>query len=152
MKVEESIHIDRPVEDVFAFLEVRANDAAWMAAVERSEWLDRTDTPGVGRRGRMVLRIGGRRHEFIDEVTAYEAGRRIAHRTVEGPLPLDTACICETEGDGCRTAVVAVIDRLSGGVLARLAGPVIAGVLRRGFRADLANLKRLLEADAHAPV
>ena len=152
MKVEASIHIDRPAEDVFAFLEVRANDVAWMAAVERSEWLDRTDAPSVGRRGRMVLRIGGRRHEFLDEVTAYEAGRRIAHRTVEGPLPLDTACICEPEGDGCRAAVVGAIDRLPGGVFGRLAGPGIVRVLRRGFRTDLANLKRLLEADAHASV
>lgn len=78
MKVEESIHIDRSPEDVFGFLEVRANDARWMAAVERSEWLDPTDPSRVGRRGRMVMRIGLRRHEFVDEVTAYES--RPAHR------------------------------------------------------------------------
>lgn len=152
MKVEESIHIDRAPEDVFAFLEVRSNDAAWMAAVERSEWLDPAGSSGIGRRGRMVMRIGGRRREFIDEVTTYEPGRRIAHRTVDGPLPLDTACACEPAGDGCRATVVGAIDRLPGGVFGRLAGPVIARVLRRGFRADLANLKRILEADAHATV
>ena len=78
MRVKESVHIDRPAEDVFAFLEVRANDVAWMAAVEPSEWLDPTDPPGVGRRGRMVLRIGRRRHAFVDEVTDYQPGRRIA--------------------------------------------------------------------------
>lgn len=152
MRVEQSIHIDRPPEDVFAFLEVRANDVAWMAAVEQSEWLDPTAAPGVGRRGRMVLRMGGRHHRFVDEVTEYQPGRKIAHRTVDGPLPLDTACICQPDGDGCRATVVGAVDRLPGGVLARLAQPLVAGVLRRGFRADLATLKRLLEADAYASV
>ena len=152
MEVEESIHIDRAPEDVFAYVEVRANDAAWMATVERSEWLDPTDAPCVGRRGRMVMRIGLRGHEFVDEVTAYEAGRRIAHRTVEGPLPLRTACICQPAGDGCRATVVGATDTLPGGMLGRLAQPLIAGVLRRGFRVDLANLKRILEADTHAAV
>jgi uncharacterized membrane protein len=150
MRVEESIHIDRPAKDVFAFLEVRANDVAWMAAVERSDWLDPTDAPGVGRRGRMVLRIGGRRHAFVDEVTDYQPGRRIAHRTVEGPLPLDTACICEPDGDGCRVTVIGAVDRLPGGGFGRLAAPVVARGLRRGFRADLANLKRILEANQPA--
>lgn len=150
MKVEESIHIDRPADDVFAWLEIRSNDVAWMAAVERSDWLDPTDPPGVGRRGRMVLRFGGRRREFVDEVTDYQPGRRIAHRTVEGPLPLDTACTCQPEGDGCRATVVGAIDRLPGGVLGRMAAPIVASGLRRGFRADLANLKRILEADRHA--
>ena len=40
MKIEESIIINRRPEDVFAFLEVRSNDATWMAAVVESEWLD----------------------------------------------------------------------------------------------------------------
>jgi hypothetical protein len=58
---------------------------AWMVAVERSDWLDPTGPTrawvGVGG---WSCRIGGRRHEFVDEGTAYEPGRRIAHRTVEG--------------------------------------------------------------------
>jgi uncharacterized membrane protein len=40
MRVEESIVIDRPAEEVFGFLSVRANDPVWMASVTESEWLD----------------------------------------------------------------------------------------------------------------
>jgi hypothetical protein len=40
MRVEASIIIDRPVEEVFGFLSVRTNDPVWMASVTESEWLD----------------------------------------------------------------------------------------------------------------
>jgi uncharacterized membrane protein len=149
MRVKESVIIHRPVEDVFGFLEVRSNDAAWMASVLESQWLNSTtadpDTPiELGRRGRMIMKLPGRRAEFIDEVTEYEPGRRIAHRTISGPIPLETACICEPAGDSCRATVVGA-TKLPGGVVGQLAAPLVAGVIRRGFRADLARLKKLLE-------
>ena len=155
MKIEESIIIiNRRPEDVFAFLEVRSNDAAWMAAVVESEWLDgTTDLPapiGVGRRGRMLLKLPGRQAEFIDEVTEYEPGRRIAHRTVNGPMPLNTACLCEPAGDGCRATVMGATERLPGGLLGRAAAPLVSMVMRRGFKADLVRLKRILESDGYA--
>ena len=154
MKIEESIIINRRPEDVFAFLEVRSNDAAWMAAVVESEWLDgTTDLPapiGVGRRGRMLLKLPGRQAEFIDEVTEYEPGRRIAHRTVNGPMPLNTACLCEPAGDGCRATVMGATERLPGGLLGRAAAPLVTMVMRRGFKADLVRLKRILESDGYA--
>ena len=155
MEIEESIIINRRPEDVFAFLEVRSNDATWMAAVVESEWLDgtATDLPapiGVGRRGRMLLKLPGRQAEFIDEVTEYEPGRRIAHRTVNGPMPLNTACLCEPAGDGCRATVMGATERLPGGLLGRAAAPLVTMVMRRGFKADLVRLKRILESDGYA--
>jgi polyketide cyclase/dehydrase/lipid transport protein len=104
MRIEESIVIKRSPHDVFAFLAVRDNDPVWMAAVVESEWLDPSARLGVGRRGRMAMKMFGRRTEYVGEVTAYEHGRRIAHRTVEGPFQLNTACLCEPAGDPCRTA------------------------------------------------
>ena len=152
MKIEESIVIDRRPEDVFAFLEVRSNDATWMSAVVQSEWLESTATDlaapiRVGRRGRMLLKLPGHRAEFIDEVIEYEPGRRIAHRTVRGPIPLNTACICEPTGDGCRATVVGATERLPGGLLGRAAAPFVTMVMRRGFMADLVRLKRILESE-----
>jgi hypothetical protein len=99
----------------------------------------------------MIMRIGRRRAEFIDEVTGYEPGRRIAHRTVEGPLLLNTACICEPSGNGCRATVVGEADRLVGGPFGRLIEPFIARGIRRSFTADLARLKYILETPAAAP-
>ena len=152
MKIEESVFIHRPPAEVFAYLEVRSHDAAWMASVAKSEWLNPTEADqyapvGVGRRGRMVMKIPGRRLEFIDEVTEYEPGRRIAHRTVNGPIPLDTACICEPEDGGCRTTVKGATHRLPGGLIGQIAAPLVAPLIRRGFKADLARLKKILESE-----
>jgi len=155
MNVQESVIIHRSPEDVFAFLEVRSNDAAWMTSVIESEWLNETATDlaapiGIGRRGRMVMKLLGRQAEFIDEVTEYEPGKRIAHRTVNGPFPLNTACICEPAGDGCRATVVGATERLPGGLFGRIAAPLVTKVIRRGFKADLARLKKILESDEEA--
>jgi hypothetical protein len=152
MKIEEGVIIHRLPEDVFAYLEVRSNDAAWMASVVESEWVDPTAADpaapiGIGRRGRMVLKLPGRQAEFIDEVTEYHPGKRIAHRTVSGPMPLNTACICEPADDGCRTTVVGATERLPGGLFGRIAAPLVATVIRRGFKADLARLKKILESE-----
>jgi uncharacterized membrane protein len=152
MKVEESIIINRSPDDVFAFLTARNNDPVWMAAVIESEWLDLAarDTVApmrVGRRGRMVMKNVGRRQEYVDEVTDYQPGRRIAHRTVEGPIQLNTACLTEPAGDGCRATVVGETDNFIGGPFGKLANPIVARLVSRGFRADLAKLKDLLEAE-----
>ena len=147
MRIEQSIVIDRPCEEVFDFIAVRRNDAAWIGTVVESEWLDPGEEVAVGRRGSMVLKLFGRRRPAIDEVTAYEPGRRLAHRTIEGSLKLDTACLTADEGTGCRTTVVAETDRLPGGPFGRLAAPIIAVGLRRGFKADLVRLKTLLETN-----
>jgi hypothetical protein len=151
MKVEQSIVIRRPPDEVFDFLVNRSNDVVWMASVVESEWLSESaaDTPGavtVGRRGRMVMRFPGGPAEFVDEVAEYEHGRRIAHRTVSGPIPLYTACVCEPTDQGCRATVSGAADRLPGGFLGRIASPFMVGAIRRGFRADLVTLKKLLEA------
>ena len=144
MRIEESIIINRSPEDVFSFLATRSNDPVWMATVVESRWLEPSGSAGVGRRGRMVMKAFGRRMEYLDEVITYEPGRQIAHRTIEGPIDLNTACLCEPGDGGCRTTVVAEAEKM----LARLLDPLLARLMRRGFKADLAKLKQILEAEA----
>ena len=57
MRVEQSAIIRRTPDEVFTFLENRANDTAWMKSVMQSEWLDSSGAARVGRRGRMVIKI-----------------------------------------------------------------------------------------------
>jgi hypothetical protein len=153
MKIEESIIIKRSPNDVFAFLAARRNDPVWMESVLESEWLEpvASDTdapPERGRRGRMVMKSMGRRIEYIDEVTDFVSGKRIAHRTVEGPISLTTACITETEGDGCRTTVMVEADAFLSGRFGKLGNFIVAGLVRRGFKADLIKLRGILESKA----
>lgn len=143
MRIEESVVINRSPDEVFSFLATRSNDPLWMGTVVESHWLEPSESPGLGRRGRMAMKTFGRRMEYLDEVTAYEPGRQIAHRTIEGPIDLDTACLCEPADGGCRTTIVAEADKMFG----RLLDPLVARLMRRGFKADLANLKAILEQE-----
>lgn len=88
----------------------------WMASVAESEWLDPAAPMRVGRRGRMVMKAKAMgRREFLDEVTVYEPGRRIAHRSVSGRMEIHTTCIAEPSGNGCRATVLYEPQRLPGG-------------------------------------
>jgi hypothetical protein len=106
MKVEESIIINRSRKMCSHSWRPVPNDPVWMESVVESVWLvpvsSDTEAPiEWGRRGRIVMKSMGRRLECIDEVIDYLPGKLIAHRTVEGPINLNTACITEPVGDGC---------------------------------------------------
>lgn len=55
MRIEESIVIHRPPEEVFDFFNDRSNDTRWMATVKSSEWIDEYGPTALGRQGRMVM-------------------------------------------------------------------------------------------------
>jgi len=95
MKIQHSIIIERSPDEVFAFFDDRSNDPRWLSSVIESQWLDPGETTRVGRQGRAVMDVLGRR-EFHDEVTRYEPGRLVEHRHVSGPVVMDTACIRAT--------------------------------------------------------
>jgi uncharacterized membrane protein len=149
MKVEESILIDRSPQDVFAFFDERANDRRWMASIIESEWLDEAAPTGLGRRGRMLMEAMGKR-EFADEVTRYEPGRLVAHRSESGPMVIHTACIVRPVGGVSRVTVSYEAESLPGGIIGRILEPLTSRIVRRNYRADLRRLKALLETKAAA--
>lgn len=149
MKIQESIVIKRAPEDVFAFFDDRGNDHRWMSSVIDSQWLDPHESTGVGRRGRAVMNVMGRR-EFNDEVTRYVPGRLVEHRQVSGPVVMDTSCIAEPHEKGCLASVTYEPKRFPGGVFGWLVAPFAVRSVRRMYRADLARLKEALERSTRA--
>ncbi|MGH8926184.1 MAG: SRPBCC family protein [Acidimicrobiia bacterium] len=146
MRIEESIVINRPSEEVFAFFLDRRNDKRWMETVESSEWTDGEGPVALGKRGRIVMHTP-RRTEFDDEVTEYEPGRRVGHRMVSDSMIMFTACYADPISDGTRATVVFEPERLPGGSFGKLVAPLVARTVRRNYRADLARLKRILESE-----
>lgn len=147
MRIEESIVINRPPEEVFAFFDDRRNDSRWMETVVSSEWIDVGESTALGRRGRMVM-YAPRLTEFEDEVTEYEPGRRVGHRSVSDSMTVITACYADRVPGGTRATVVFEPERLPGGPFGKLAARFIARTVRRNFRDDLARLKEILEDEA----
>jgi hypothetical protein len=68
--------------------------------------------------------------------------------SVAGPMVIHTACMAEPAGSGCRASVLYEPERLPGGVVGKLTAPLTARIVRRSFRADLARLKDIFEAEA----
>ncbi|MDX6414356.1 MAG: hypothetical protein QOG06_1971 [Gaiellaceae bacterium] len=78
-KIERSIVIDRPVEEVWEFVHETADNILWQTTLAESEQL--TEGPmDVGTRVREVRRFLGLRIESTWEMTEYEPNRTSAIR------------------------------------------------------------------------
>ena len=137
---EQTIVIDRPVGEVFAFVTDQRNTPQWQAGLVEVRRL--TDgPPGVGTRHVFVRNFLGRRMEGTNEYVAYEQDRLVTFRTISGP-PLEASYFFEPAGTGTRLTSRVV---LQGSGLFGLIEPVVAAGLRREMKAAFPALKVLLE-------
>ena len=145
-KIERSIVIARPVDEVWEFVHDATKDALWQTTLAESEKL--TDGPmRVGTRVREVRHFLGVRIELTWEVTEYEPNRRSAIRGVSGPVPLTGGYRFEPHDGGTRFTVSGELDAHG---LFKLAEPVFARITRRELETNLGHLKDLLEAEEAA--
>ena len=86
MRVEESIEINRPLQEVFDYVSDVGNYPEWMA--HALEVLKDTEGPPQ-QKDRFIVAIKsvGRRFETPYERTSYEANRQYADQAVGGPTP-----------------------------------------------------------------
>jgi hypothetical protein len=136
--------IARPRTEVAAFATDPANDTRWILALESARKL--TEGPvAPGTRVERIASFLGRRIEYVNEVVAFEPGRRLEMRSVKAPFPMSVVYEFEDAGAGSRMRI------RTGGDAAgfyRLAAPMLAAAVRRGVEKDLAQLKRLMEDGA----
>jgi uncharacterized membrane protein len=139
---EMSIVINRPVEEVFAFLSNLENEVKW-----RREWIEARNTSegplGVGATFLLVSTFLGRRVEVVYEVTEYEPNRLTAWKAVSGPLPLTFRRIFERVEDGTRVTIS--YDGEMRGLL-KLMAPLFVSMGKRQLAGDIPKLKQVLEA------
>jgi len=143
-KIETSIVVNRPVEEVFAVLSNVENNLKWS-----SGFLEAKKTSagpiGVGTIWRVVQKGLGQRMEGEVEVTEYESNRNCAMKSKSGPIPVEIRQTYEPVEGGTRVSVVFGAE--PGGFF-KLAEPLVKSMAKRGIETDLANLKDLMEAHA----
>ena len=145
IRVEESVEINRPVEEVFSYTSNPENFPQWAATVREI----RQDAPGgphnrEGERFTAMQQALGRRFEAPFEVIAYEPNLRYAHRSREGhPVPVTMDFTYEPVSSEV-TRFTPRIEAEPGGFFG-LVGLVLERVIRRQMRTNLATLKDLLE-------
>ncbi len=140
INIEESIIINRPIEEVFAFVADQTNGPQWQDGLLEVRRI--TDGPvGVGTRHTVVRKFLGRRLELTNEYVRYEPNKEISF-TGGGMSRFEVSYLTEATPEGTRLTCRMQMEQ---GGLFGLAEPLIAGSLKRAFEANFRNIKALLE-------
>ena len=143
-RFQQSVVINRPLEQVSAFVSDLENDPQWTpgAVMRRTS----QGPLGIGTTFQQHDRFLGRRMDLSLEVTDYEPPRKIGLKTISGQLSFGGTRMFEPLGVAA-TRVTFVGEGHASGVL-KLAEPLLAAAGERRLRTQLGNLKRLLESRA----
>jgi len=137
---EVTIHLNKPVEQVFAFLLDTSKLATWQSNLIKSEQL--TEGPlHTGSRFREVRRINNKEEEIEGEIIALEPNSRLETRTVTKPQAIVSYSLAPEQG-GTRLQYKFVL--VTSGLM-RLLEPVIRSSIKKGTEADFETLKHVLE-------
>lgn len=142
IKVDTSVLVNQPIGKVFEFVTTPENDAQWYIGVE-----SRDHTPGepagVGSTSQSEIRFLGIPITVTWQVTEYEAPKKIAVKSIEGPVSVKAAYTFETVGDD-QTKVSVSGEADVGGVFS-IGEPLVERMAQRQWDASFENLKDVLE-------
>jgi len=140
--LESTVEIDRPPDEVFAYVTDPSRFGEWQRDVVAVR--HEGGRPGaVGSRFTTTRRIGGSERTMTQEVTEASAPRRWAARAVDGPVrPSATVAVEPLGGGGSR--VTFSLDFEGHGV-GRPLLPVVRRQARRAAPVSYRTLKALLE-------
>ena len=142
MRLEESVEINRPLEDVFEYVSDVGNYPEWMAHV-----LDvRKHASGRSQESDsfvVAIKSVGRRFETPYERT-YEGDRRYTDRAVGGPIP-NQRWHSAFHDVGGGTRFTRAVEVESDGLL-KLLEPLQKRTAGRQLKKDLQTLKQVVEA------
>ncbi len=146
--LEASVVIERPVDEVFAFMDDPANEPLWQPGTTSSEYL--TEGPvRVGTKGRSVSRQLGQTETNEWTITEYEHNRLVTSEIQFGDFRLRATWQYASVPEGTRVdrteEPIGDVDNLAS-VFGRLSQPLILRVRQRDMSNELQNLNRLLEA------
>jgi uncharacterized membrane protein len=146
LKVAQSVVIDLPAEEIFAYIADVENAADWSGFVINI----RKTSPGtlqVGATLRATSRFLGRWLESTYEVVECEPGHHITFKSLSGVVPWVFYYLFEALEEGRTRVVQEAVIHLKGGLLG-LPGPMAASTISRQLEHDLLTLKDILEARA----
>jgi uncharacterized protein YndB with AHSA1/START domain len=143
IRQDHTVVIDRPLEEVFAFVAEPNNDPLWLSTTLETQHTSE-GAVDVGTTFRDVSKFLGRRIESTMEITQHEPPHKQCIRVISGPIPGE-GCYFLEPADGGSTRFTQTFEAEVGGFF-RLAEPLVGRALRRQTEADMATLKDLLES------
>jgi uncharacterized protein YndB with AHSA1/START domain len=142
-----NVRVNRPIEEVFTFVSDPLLFPLWNSAVQTVD-LTSGERGRVGSRYSMQRRLPGGQVENELEVLSRDHASDFVIRTTSGPTPFRYRYRFAADGGDTVIQLDARVE-LSG--VASALGPLAATAVRRGVDANLATLKRILEAGTRRP-
>jgi uncharacterized protein YndB with AHSA1/START domain len=141
IKHEVSIHLNRPVEQVFSFITDPSNLRSWQSnLIEPADLTEKSLS--VGTRFREIRTMGPRPTEIQGEITDFALNQRFATRTLTKPeVTVSYTFMSDKNGT---TLTYRFVMQTSG--LMRLLEPLIAGAIKKDSHSDFETLKRVMES------
>ena len=145
IRLQETIEIDRPADEVWRVVADYARDPEWRGSV-----VSMTPTPpgpvATGTTTVEVMRFAGRTLRNDGEVTGVGPGLSFTWRTGRGARAHGGRAVTPV-GQGCRVELTQVVTPRPSELLLR---PVAGRLLRSGLREDLRRLRTRCEADVRS--
>ena len=84
-----SVFINRPLQDVFDFLNNPANLSKWNSNFASAEWTS-SDAPGLGSTYRVLAKMSGGKNEGVFEITQWNPPHRYSYKSISKlPFPIE---------------------------------------------------------------
>jgi uncharacterized protein YndB with AHSA1/START domain len=142
IKVEKSIVINKPVEEVFSFVTGPDNYTKWQAGVEQV--IEGGPRNTVGSQFTEVRKFMGQEMRTTLQLTEFVPNAKWAAKVVKGPVPYEVNMTFQSVDGG--TKVTTSVDGEPKGFF-KLAEGMVAGQLEKSLAEDAQKLKELVEAN-----
>jgi hypothetical protein len=143
IKVQSSIVISKPVEQVFAFAANYENDAQWRNEVQQLKY--GTLPVQIGTQATEVSKVFGQNLTTITEVTCYELNSKVSSKSVSGLVPIVVSREFRPISNGTEFTYFLEGDE-SNILIFRLLRPIIQRWYQATVEKYLRSLKHVLEA------
>jgi len=143
-RIEESVEIKRPVDQVFAYVADAKTWPRWDSSMLEAEQTS-PGQMGIGTTLRGAVRAMGRRMAWTAKVTEYEPNKKWGGTISSGSMLVEGHLIFDPIEGG--TKFTRVFDVQLCGVL-KLFAPVVVSSMRKETKKSLSNLKSILESQA----
>ena len=141
IRVVTGVEIDRPSDEVFAFISNFENNPKWQSGQLEARFSSEGPLR-VGSTYDQVAKFLGRRIESSFEVLEYEQNRRVKASSTSGSFPITFTRMVEPRDGGAK--VTAIIEGNASGFF-KLAEPLLSRMVQRSVDSDYQTLKRVME-------
>lgn len=147
IRMEESVDISRPVEEVVAYMRQVENDANWQKSVVEAKFTSEGPT-AVGSTGVHRVKFMGMTDDYAWELTEFDEARQVSWRFTSGPLRGTGGYGFDSTAEGTKVTWRAEVEPQG---FRRLLAPLVGPMFAKEARKDLQSLKSILESQSEAP-